>query len=88
MLGPDWPDTDLMEVDASDRRLERRLSRRKRRSSRDCLRISRSRVRLIARREELLISRSRTLRSRRALEASSLVLWGWVDFAASLLIGL
>ncbi len=50
----------------------RREARRSRRSSSFCLRISRSSVRLMASREELLISRSRTLRSRRALAASSL----------------
>jgi hypothetical protein len=50
----------------------RREARRSRRSSSFCLRISRSSVRLMARSEELLISRSRTLRSRRALAASSL----------------
>jgi len=77
----------------------RREARRSRRSSSFCLRISRSSVRFMARREELLISRSRTLRSRRALAASSLRcsslllaagrvgLWGGVAAGAGVVVG-
>ena len=66
-----FPEALRIEADvAMDRRPER-LSRRYRRSSAVCLRISRSSVRFIAARDEFVISRSRTLRSLRALAASS-----------------